>query len=482
MSARGQRRLRSVAAASDAVEPAASVQTPAAGVRVERWSSGVVFILALAGSAVGFRTFWYFPGLVAEHGGGAFITAYLLLAFLFGAPLLIAQVMLGRRTHASPVKTFADLAPPTRTGRQWMLVGALAVVAGFITFSYLSVIAGWVMAHAVRALFGGLSGFTADGLGNRFAAFVEDPEKQLFWHSLFVLATGAIVARGVRRGLEPAVRWLAPALYVALLALAGYAVWVGTLGDAAHHLFTADFARLTPRAWLVAAAQVFFGLGLGSGVALMYGAYLNADASIPRATMTVVGLDVLTSIAVALVVFAVLFAGGVAPASGPALLFQALPLAFDHLPHGRWLLALLFGLIVVVALLAGIALLEPAVVWLEERFGVRRLRAAAASAAGAWVLGLATVFSFNHAAFSFTLFGVEKRLGALDALQSLSATLMLPLAALFTAVFAGWMLKPDDARADLAMQSPCAFDAWLWLLRLLAPPVLFVLLFSLYWL
>ena len=441
-----------------------------------------MFILALAGSAVGFRTFWYFPGIVAENGGGAFITIYLLLAFLFGAPLLIAQVMLGRRTHASPVKAFIDLAPPTRSGRQWMLVGALAVFAGFVTFSYLSVIAGWAMAYAVRALFGGLADLTADGLGSRFAAFVEDPEKQLFWHSLFVLAAGAIVARGVRRGLEPAVRWLAPVLYVALLVLAGYAVWIGGLRDAAHHLFTADFAKLTPSTWLIAAAQVFFGLGLGTGVALMYGAYLKAEASIPRATMTVVGLNVLTSIAAALVVFAVLFAGGVAPASGPALLFQVLPLALDHLPHGRWLLTLLFGLLVAAALLAGIALLEPVVVWLEERFAVRRLRAVAATAVGAWVLGFATVFSFNHAAFSFTLFGVEKRLGAFDALQSLSATLMLPLAALLMAVFAGWMLKPDDARADLAMQSPCAFDAWLWLLRLLAPPLLLVLLFSLYWL
>ncbi|HEX7044814.1 MAG TPA: sodium-dependent transporter [Burkholderiales bacterium] len=482
MSARGQRRIRSVAAAPVAAAPAAPSQAPAAAARAERWSSSIMFVLALAGSAVGFKTFWYFPGIAAENGGGAFITIYLLLAFLFGAPLLIAQVMLGRRTHASPVKAFTDLAPPTRSGRQWALVGALAVVAGFITFSYLSVIAGWAMAYAVRALFGGLAGLTADGLGNRFAAFVQDPEKQLFWHSMFVLATGAIVARGVRRGLEPAARWLAPALYAALLVLAVYAAWIGGLGDAARHLFAADFAKLTPRTWLTAAAQVFFSLGLGTGVALMYGAYLKADASIPRATMTVVGLDVLTSIAVALVVFAVLFGGGVAPASGPTLLFQALPLAFDHLPHGRWLLALLFGLLVVVALLAGIALLEPVVVWLEERFAARRLRAVAASAAGAWMLGLATVLSFNYAAFSFSVFGVEKQLGAFDVLQSLSAELMLPLAAVLMAVFAGWMLKPDDARADLAMQSPCAFDAWLWLLRLLAPPLLVVLLFSLYWL
>jgi NSS family neurotransmitter:Na+ symporter len=245
-------------------------------------------------------------------------------------------------------------------------------------------------------------------------------------------------------------------------------------------LFNPDFAKLTAYTWLVAAAQVFFSLGLGTGVAMMYGAYLKADASIGRAGVIVVGLDVLTSVVAATLVFAVLFGGGVAPASGPNLMFQALPLAFDHLPYGRWATAGFFATLVVIALVMGIALLEPAVVWLEERFRLARARAAIAAGLAAWLLGLITVFSFNYGAFSFNVLGVEKSLGAFDVLQSLTAELMFPLAALFTAVFAGWMLKADAAREELAMRSPCSFDAWIWTLRVLVPPLLLVLSVVLY--
>lgn len=478
MSARRRRVAKGVAASAVTATPAAAPVE--AGVRPERWSHTFVFVLAVAGSAVGFKTIWYFPNLASESGGGAFILIYLLLAFLVGAPLLIAQVMLGRRTHASPIKTFADLGTRVPGGRHWRLVGGLTVAAGFVVFSYLSVIAGWAMAYFVRALLGLLSGLTVDGMGNLFAVFVRDPEKQIFWHSLFTVCVGGIAARGVRHGLEPAVRLLAPGLYALLLVLCGYAVWVGGFEDAVRYLFAPDFSKLSVQAWLAAAAQVFFSLGLGTGVALMYGAYLKADGAIPRAALTIVGLDVLASVVAAIIVFAILFGGAVAPASGPSLVFQVLPLAFDHLPYGRWFVCLFFLLLVVISLLLGMALLEPVVVWLEERFAMKRVRAVILSAGGSWLLGFVTIFSFNYAAFSFKFFGIEKNLGVFDMLQTVTAELMLPLAGLLMAVFAGWMLKAETARDELAMRSPCTFAAWIWLLRLLAPPLLLVLLFTVY--
>lgn len=481
MSARGRRRARTVAVPVATAVVAPSLIAPAeAGSRVERWSGTPTFVLAVAGSAVGFKTIWYFPTLVADSGGAAFILVYLMLAFLIGAPLLIAQIMLGRRAHASPIKTFADLAPRAYGGRRWRTIGWLSVLGGFVVFSYLSVIAGWAAAYLLRALFGALSGLTADGLSSLFAAFVRDPEKQVFWHTLFLIAVGAVAARGVRRGLEPAVRHLAPALYGMLLILVGYGVWVGGFEDAIAYVFTADFTKLSTSAWLAAIAQVFFSLGLGTGVAMMYGAYLKADASIPRAALTVVGIDTMTSLVAAVVVFAILFGGSVAPASGPALVFQVLPLAFDHLPYGRWLLSLFFALLVVISLLIGFALLEPVVVWLEERFAVRRARAIVLAGVGAWLLGLVTIFSFNYAAFSFSFFGVEKTLGAFDLLQSLTAEVMLPLAGLLTAGFAGWLLHTQAARDELAFRQPYAFETWLWLLRVAVPPVLLVLPFTVY--
>lgn len=459
---------------------AASDSTFIDGTRSERWSSTPTFVLAVAGSAIGFKTIWQFPNLAAENGGGAFILIYLLFSLLFGAPLLIAQIMLGRRAHASPAKTLGVLGSRVRGRRYWAIVGGTAVVGGFVIFSYLSVIAGWTIAYFVRALYGALSGLTADGLSSLFATFVKDPEKQVFWHSLFTVGVVAIAARGVRQGLEPAVRWLVPVVYALLLMLSVYAISISGFEDIARYLFNPDFTKLSPYTWLLALAQVFFSLGLGTGVTLMYGAYLKADASIARAGMTVVGLDVLTSVIAAILVFAILFGGGVAPASGPNLMFQVLPLAFDHLPLGRWTVGVFFALLVFIALVMGIALLEPAIVWLDERFGMKRQRAAIVTGLVAWALGLVTVFSFNYAAFSFKFLGVEKNLGAFDVLQSVTAEAMLPLAGLLMAVFAGWMLKAETAREELAMRSPCSFDAWIWLLRVLAPPLLSLLLLTVY--
>jgi neurotransmitter:Na+ symporter, NSS family len=475
-------RKRDPRAGDDVASEAAPVAGSIAdmGTRHERWSDTPTFVLAVAGAAIGFKTIWQFPYLASQNGGGAFVLIYALLSLVFGTPLLIAQIMLGRRAHASPVKALSDLGARLPGRRAWGIVGALAVLGGFIVFSYLSVIAGWTIAYFVRAAFGALSGLTADGIGSLFAIFVRDPEKQVFWHSLFTIMVVAVSVRGVRRGLEPAARWLVPTLYGLLLLLAAYAIRVSSLEDVARYLFSPDFDKLSPYAWLVALAQVFFSLGLGTGVAMMYGAYLKADASIGRAGAVVVGLDVLTNVVAAIFVFAILFGGSVAPASGPSLVFQVLPLAFDHLPFGRWVVAAFFALLVIAALVFGIALFESVIVWLAERFAVERTRATIAIGLAAWALGLVTVFSFNYAAFSFKFLGVEKRLGAFDVLQSLSAETMLPLAALLIAVFAGWLLKAEAAREELAMRSPCSFDAWLWSLRVLAPPLLLLLLATVY--
>lgn len=448
--------------------------------RSERWSGTLTFVLALASASIGFKAIWQFPYLVSQNGGAAFIFVYLLLAFLVGVPLLIAQVMLGRHTRASPITAFAELGATVRGRRWWMLVGAAAVFAGFIVFSYLSVIAGWMIAYWLRALVGTFSGLTADGIDNVFAAFVRDPEKQLFWHALFVAAITTVGAFGVRRGLNTLVRWLAPALYGLLLVLVVYASYAGSLEDALIYFLAPDFTKLSASAWLNAGAQVFFSFGLGSGVALMYGAYLRADTSIPRIALMVAGLDIVSGIVAGVIVFAVLFGGGVGPASGPGLVFQALPLAFDHLPYGRWFACVFFALLVVIAMLMGIALFEPLIAWLCERLGWRRRRAALVTGIAAWLLGLVTIFSFNYAAFSFKVLGVEKNLGAFDILQTASAEFMLPLAACGMAIFVGWMLPATRARTELRFRSPYYFDMWLWLLRVAVPALLATLFFTLY--
>lgn len=431
-------------------------------------------MLAAGGAAIGFNNFWQFPHLAAEYGGGAFLLVYLLSVLLLGVPLLMAEFALGRSGRASPVGTFRFVTQRAHANPLWRVVGWMGVLSVFLILSYLSVIAGWVIAYMLRAAFGVFAGLTADGMNSQFALLVKDPEKQLFWHTLFMTVTMLVVSRGVRHGLEQVVRYTVPLLLLLLLGLTVYAATTDAFAHAATVLFMPDFSKLTGMGVLAAMSHAFFSLGLGGGVMLMYGAYLGAESRIPRLSFYVAGLDTVTSLAVSLFIFSILFAGGVELSAGPTLVFQSLPLAFDHIPHGRVLIVILFLLLMLAALTSAVSLAEPVMVWLSERFEMNLRRSAILCGVGAWLLGVITILSFHDWAFSFEIFGVIKRLGFFDVMQVLTAHVLLPVSGLLIALFAGWALRPDVMRSILPLRPPWFYTTWRWLMRVVIPVSLLI--------
>ena len=438
-----------------------------------------MFVLAAGAAVIGFNNFWQFPYLAAQYGGGAFLIVYFFCVLLIGLPLLMAETMLGRGGHASPVGAFRHMARAHGRDPRWALAGGCAVLGGFLILSYLCVIAGWTIAYALRSGLGVFVGLTADGIGSQFAQLVNDPEKQLFWHALFLVSVLAVVGRGMHAGLEAAIRYVSPLLVFLFVVLAVYAATTDGFARALEQLLMPDFEKLGGAGVLAALGHAFFSLGLGSGFVLMYGAYARDEVSVPRLSLWVAAVDTVTALAAGVIVYSVLFSGGVELASGPALVFQALPLAFDHIPMGRIPATALYMLLVLVAWTSAVALAEPVVVWLGERFNLNRVRAVLVCGVSAWVLGLLTIFSFNHWAFSFKFLGLARKLGMFDVLQILTAQILLPLAGILTALFAGWALKPEVTRAALGLRSPCAFDAWLWLVRVAIPAALLLVVFTL---
>lgn len=445
----------------------------------ERWSSPGIFVLAAGGAAIGFNNFWQFPFLSAEYGGGAFLLVYLLSVLLIGLPLLMAELALGRSGRASPIGVFRFLTRRARANPLWRVVGWMGVLSVFLILSYLSVIAGWVIAYLLRAAFGVYAGLTADGMNAQFAQLVKDPERQLFWHTLFMTLTMLVIGRGVRHGLETLARFAVPLLLGLLLVLTVYFATTEAFAQAVTVLFVPDFGKLTGIGVLAAVSHAFFSLGLGAGAMLMYGAYLGANANIPRLSLYVVGVDTLASLAVSLLVFSILFAGNVELASGPSLVFQALPLAFDHIPYGRVLIVVFFAMLLIAALTSAVALAEPVMVWLSERFGMSLKRSAILCGIGAWSLGVVTILSFHGWAFSFELFGVVKRLGFFDVMQVLTAHVLLPLSGILIALYVGWALRPDMLREALPLRANWLYRPWLWLLRLVVPVLMLIVLLNL---
>ena len=432
------------------------------------WSSRLAFILAATGSAVGLGNIWRFPYTVGEYGGGAFALVYILCVAAIGVPIMIAEIMLGRRGRQSPINTMRTLAATQGAHPAWQLLGWMGILAGFLILSFYSVIAGWTLDYLLRAGGGAFSGIGADQAAAMFSALTADPGRLLAWHSIFMMLTVLIVARGVASGLEQAVRFLMPALFLLLLLMVLYAAQAGDFRAGFAYMFTPDFGKLAAQpgtAILSAMGQAFFSLSLGMGAIMIYGSYLHSEANIGSNVAIVAGLDTLVALLAGLAIFPIVFANGLAPNSGPGLIFQTLPIAFGQMPGGQFFGLLFFVLLAFAAWTSAISLLEPVVAWLVENRGFSRVRASVLSGVAVWLLGIACLLSLNLWS-GFKVFD----LGILDLFDYVTANVLLPIGGVLIAIFVGWILTPSIARDELrARADGLLYRLWRFLLRYVAP-------------
>jgi len=435
------------------------------------WSSRLAFVLAATGSAVGLGNIWKFPYIAGEHGGGAFVLVYLMCIAVIGIPIMMAEVMLGRRGRQSPINTMRSLAQEAGADPRWSWLGWAGVLAGFLILSYYSVIAGWALAYVFRAVSGAFTGATAEGIASIFERLTGDPERLMAWHTLFMIMTMIVVARGVRGGLEKAVRFLVPALFVLLLLLDGYAMASGAFDQGLQFLFNPDFSKIDANGVLIAMGHAFFTLSLGMGAIMVYGSYLPERASIARTSITIAVLDTIVALLAGMAIFPIVFVNGLEPGAGPGLIFQTLPIAFGHMTGGLVFGTLFFVLLVFAAWTSSISLIEPAVAWLVENRGMTRVNASVVAGIVTWLFGLLTVFSFNQwSEFHLLSFiPVFKTATVFDLLDYLTANIMLPLGGLCIAIFSVWVMRRDDSLQELDMGDGMAYRLWYALVRYVTP-------------
>ena len=433
------------------------------------WSSRFAFILAATGSAVGLGNIWKFPYITGENGGGAFVIVYLLCVLLIGIPIMMAETLLGRRAKQNPIDAMNTLADEAGADKSWHYLGWMGVVAGFLILSYYSVIAGWATAYVLKAFTGSFFGADATAIKGLFDDFVASPVQLILWHSLFMLATMLIVVRGVNNGLEQAVRWLMPSLFVLLMLLVAYAMTTGSYDQGIKFLFTPDFSKLSANGVLTAMGHAFFTLSLGMGAIMVYGSYLPKDVSITKTVLLIAGADTAVALLAGIAIFPIVFASGLEPAAGPGLIFQTLPIAFGNMTGG-WLFGILFFVMLVFAALSSsISLIEPAVAWLVEHKNMSREQACIWSGSATWLLGFTTIFSFNlwseFRIFDRTLFQL---------LDYLTANLMLPIGGFCIAVFAGWIMQQQHTEHELDMPNALGYRVWKILICYVAPAAVFL--------
>lgn len=416
------------------------------------WSNRLTYILATTGAAVGLGNIWKFPYIAGENGGGAFVLMYLLCILLLGIPVMIAEVMLGRKGRANPIHAVLAQARAAGLSKAWSFIGVMGVAAGIMILMYYSVVAGWSLEYVFQSANSSYMDKAPADVAAGFGEFAKDTSRQLIWHSVFLCATATIVGLGVTRGIGNAVNILMPILFLLLLSLLVYSYQNGNFSEALSFMFSADFSKLTGESLLVAMGHAFFTLSLGMGTVMVYGSYMPENQSIPGAVVTVAFLDTIIALIAGMTIFPLVFASGLEPGSGPGLLFETLPIAFSKMWGGAFFGAGFFLLVSIAALSSSISLIEPGISWLEK-LGVKRLAATLGLTLLCWIGGTASIYSSE----------------VFDTLDHLTANIMLPLGGLLIAIFVGWRLGYTRVRKEVSGSSNIVFNLWFITLRFVAP-------------
>ena len=455
----------------------------------------MLFIFAATGSAVGLGNIWKFPWMTAESGGGAFVLIYILSVIFLALPIMCAEILIGKRGKQNPVNTLRTLSTEAsyytrdetdlslnRTVKvkkqfenndlfsNWELVGWMGIAAGVLILSFYSVIAGWTLSYIIKSITGSFVLITATGSTAKFEAFISDPEKLILWHTLFMILTCYIVSKGIKSGIEKAIKFLMPGLFILLIGLAAHASTLSGFSDAMSYLFVADFDKINNTVILSAMSMAFFSLSIGMGSLMVYGSYLPEDTSIFQVSSAVAFSDTLVAILAGIIIFPIVFTYDLDPNSaGPGLIFQTLPIAFGAMDFGTLIATLFFILLFFAAITSSISLIEPAITFVVEKFSLSRVYATNILGVFTWTLGILTVLSFNELS-SFKVFGMT----IFDNIDYLTSKIMLPLGGLLMALFAGFIMKRAIVISELNSNTILA-NIWFILLKIFSPILLIII-------
>ena len=434
------------------------------------WSSGVTFILAAVGAAVGLGNIWKFPYIAGVNGGGAFVLVYIGCVIFVALPVLIAELLIGRSGSGSPPVAMRQVAKNSGRSSRWSIVGFMGMIAGYLIATYYSVIAGWTLVYIGKAATG-FGGAGTTEVAQQFDALLASPGTMVTWHGVFITLAVLIVGRGLRGGIERVVKALMPALFIMLLLMIAYAAVAGDFRAGVDFLFNADFSKITGAAVLAAIGQAFFSISVAMGLMMAYGAYVPRDVSLTRSAVIIAGADTLIALLAGLMIFPIVFANGLDPADGPGLIFKTLPTAFVDMPGGALFGTLFFVLLAFAAITSIIAIIEPIVAYAEDSWHLSRKLGCIVFGFLAWFIGVASVLSFNlwKDSAPLAMFDVFAGKTLFDLIDYFTANIMMPLGAILIALFVGWRMKPEVFASELGLLSPWLLHTWVWMIRIVAP-------------
>ena len=412
----------------------------------ENFGGKFAFIMALAGSAIGLGNIWRFPYVVGESGGAAFIVIYLIFSLVLSFPVLCCETVIGRRARAGAYVAYTTLAPGTR----WNFFGILAVLSCFIINSYYSVIGGWSLEYLVQSSMFGFHADNAAASSGVFNGYVSDVWRPICTHLVFLGMTAGICVLGVKNGIEKVTKVMTPLLFVLMVIVAVYSVMLPGSAEGVRYLLKPDFSKLTAGAVADALGQSFLSMSLGVGGVIVYASYMKKDTGIVSSGFLTCLFDSGFAILAGLAIMPAVFSVGIAPSSGPSLVFETFPYIFSSLGQhlgspvvSRIVATIFFLAIFMAALTSSISLFEVCAEHLVSHRHFTRGRAALVLFLAMAILGGVCSLSFGVLSdvrlFDNSIF---------DICNELSSNYLMTIGALAVALFTGWVMKKEDVRDE----------------------------------
>ncbi len=404
------------------------------------FTSGLAFVLAAAGSAVGLGNIWRFPYLAAKYGGGIFLLVYLVLVVTFGFTLMVAEVALGRKTGLSAIGAFKVL------NKKYCFIGWLASLVPIIILPYYSVIGGWVLKY-LGAYLGGAHTAMADG--NYFTNFISSTSEPLLYFFIFAAITFFIVLLGVKKGVEATSKFLMPLLVLLSIVIAVYSVTRPGAMEGLVYYLKPDFSKFSVNLVLAALGQMFYSMSLAMGIMITYGSYMKKTANLEKSVRQIEWFDTGIAFLAGLIIIPAVFAFSNGEVNaGPGLMFMTLPKIFEHMGLSTLIGVLFFVLVLFAALTSAISLMETIVSILQDRFKWKRPVCCIVVFIGVLILGAPASLGFGSWS-SFTVLG----LSILDFMDFVSNSVLMPIVALLTCVFVAWIIGTKAVAEEVKLSS-----------------------------
>ena len=309
-----------------------------------QFATSAGFILAAVGSAVGMGNIWLFPYRVGQYGGGAFLVPYFIFVALFSYVGLSGEFALGRLTGTGTSGSF-DYVLKTRGKKGGSLIGVLPLLGVLgIAIGY-SVVVGWVLKYTAGSVTGSV---LAGDAQTYFSAMAVD-FGSVPWHLAAVVLTAAVLMLGVKDGIEKISKFMMPAFFILFVIIAVRVAFLPGSGEGYRYLLTPDWSYLLNfETWVMAMGQAFFSLSINGAGMLIYGSYMKKSEDIIHHSVMTAVLDTIAALLAGFAIIPAVFAFGIAPNSGPPLMFVTLPQVFQNMPMGQ-LFAVLFFISVLFA-------------------------------------------------------------------------------------------------------------------------------------